>query len=88
MHGRGKKSAWLTWDSYPQLTAALLDLHTVSDNIGESTLSTLERFVVLLYDRTSDCLKLDVARKQMFTKKCRTLEALPPTSDAFAQHVK
>ncbi len=41
-----------------------------------------------MYDRTSGCTDLNTARKQLFTKKSRTLELLPPTLDAFIQHVK
>jgi len=65
-----------------------MDLHTVSDNIDKVTLSTLKRFIIILYDIASEYLELDVARKQMFTKKSTALEALPPTSDAFVQNVK
>lgn len=66
----------------------MVNLHTVTDTIHSDTLAVLERFVVLLYDRTSDCEKLDIGRKQLFTKKSRSLESLQPTSDAFLQHVK
>ena len=87
-YGRGKRSAWSAWDSYPQLTEALLSLCNVSSEVDESTLSALERYIVILYDRTSDCVNLNAARKQLFTKKSRTLDNLPPTSDAFLMHVK
>ncbi len=60
----------------------------MEDDIGESTLSVLERYVVLLYDRTSDLEKVNYARKWLFTQKSRTLENLPPTQAALKQHVK
>lgn len=88
LYGKGKKSAWSTWTSYPQLTEALLNLQHASHAVHKPTLSVLERFIVLLYDRTSDCTDLDSSRKQLFTKRNRTLEHLPPTSNAFEQHVK
>ena len=55
-----------------------------------TTMSVLRRFVVLLYDRTSDCADLDSARprQQLLTKKSWPLELLPPTGDTFEQHVK
>ena len=59
-----------------------------NDCLSETTLSTLERFVIVMYDRTSECIDLDTARRHMFTKKSKSLESLPPTSDAFKQHVK
>jgi len=45
----------------------------------------LERFIILMFDRTSECTDLDSARKQLFTKKSRTLDQLPPTSHAFSR---
>ncbi len=67
--GRGKKTAWKVWLVFPDVTEAFEDLLFMEDNIGESTLSVLERYVVLLYDRTSDLEKLNDARKWLFTKK-------------------
>jgi hypothetical protein len=88
LHGKGKKTAWSTWDSYTQLTDVLINLANITHELDKPTMSVLERFVILLYDRTSECTDLDSARKQLFTKKNRTLEHLPPTSNAFEQHVK
>ena len=56
--------------------------------IGDHTMSTLERFVVLLYDRTSDITMINDCRKQLFTRKSRILENLPPTKAALQQHVE
>ena len=66
-YGKGKKSAWSGWDSYPQLTDALLQLNMCSE-IDDDTLRTIERYIVILYDRTTDCDNLNAARKQLFTK--------------------
>jgi len=85
--GKGKKSAWSTWNSYPALTQALCNLQTAGSVIQQRDVVVVERFVVIMYDRTSDCLTLDSTRKHLFTKKSRTLDLLPPTSDAFLQHV-
>jgi hypothetical protein len=87
-YGKGKKSAWSAWDSFPQLTTALLDLIKVINDVDLDTLAVLERFVVVLYDRTCECSDLNAARKYLFTKRSRTLENLPPTSNAFLLHVK
>ena len=50
--------------------------------------AALEQFVVLLYDRTSDLLQVNDARKQLFTQKSRSLENIPPTCAALKEHVK
>ena len=86
--GKGKKSAWEAWKAYPAVTAAFLDLYNVSGNVNQATLCTLERFVILMYDRKCDSTDLDASRRYLFTKKLRTIDLLPPTSNAFLQHVK
>ena len=48
----------------------------------------LERFIVLLYDRTSPKMKVNEARRMLFTQKGRSLELIPPTRAALVQHVK
>ncbi|KAG0720995.1 hypothetical protein GWK47_047344 [Chionoecetes opilio] len=42
----------------------------------------LERFAVLLYDRTSTEEGVNQARKQLFSKKGRAIDGLPPTQAA------
>ncbi len=41
-----------------------------------------------MYDRTSMSESVDECRKHLFTKKGRTIDALPPTSAALYQHIK
>ena len=47
----------------------------------------LERFVILMYDRTSAEEEINTARKIMFAQKGRELDKIPPTRDALTQHV-
>ena len=51
-------------------------------------MSVLKRCVDLLYDRTSDQVSVNNARKLLFTQKSRSLENLPPTQAALVQHIK
>ena len=47
--------------------------------VSEESMSWLERFVVLMYDNTSDITEINEARKQLFAHKGRTLQtSLPP----------
>jgi len=85
--GRGKKSAWEAWNLYPEVTDAFTTL-LLSETEIQDKIAILERFIIIMYDRTSECTNLDAARKHLFTKKSKLLESLPPTSDAFMQHVK
>jgi len=47
----------------------------------------LERYVVLLYQRTTAHSHVNEARKQLFTHN-RKMENIPPTLHALEQHVK
>ena len=50
------------------------DLLLMGDDINQSSMSLLEQFVVLLYDRTSDLVKVHDARKWLFMQRSRSLE--------------
>ena len=56
--------------------------------ISDACMIQLERFVVLMYDRTSECREVNETRKQLFIQKSRTLETIPPTKAALWQHTK
>eukprot|EP00057_Strongylocentrotus_purpuratus_P020933 XP_011675407.1 PREDICTED: uncharacterized protein LOC100891484 [Strongylocentrotus purpuratus] len=88
---KGKKSAWRVWKSYPEVTQAFL--HFVDHPFRAVDVSCehfrhLERFTVLLYDITSNLLSVNEARRELFCKKKRSLENIPPTQDALLQHIK
>ncbi len=51
-------------------------------------LEPLERFVVLLYDRTNGLGSVNQARKYLFTQKSRTINNIPPTKASLMQHTK
>ena len=46
------------------------------------------RFVVLLYDRISTCSTVNETRKELFTRKGRMIDSIPPTKDALWNHLK
>ena len=48
-------------------------------DVDDSIFKLLERFTVVLYDKASNVLNVNEARKEIFTKKNRTLENIPPT---------
>ena len=80
--GKGKKSAWKAWKSFPEVTEAFtfLENHPYYQlDTDDSIFKLLERFTVVLYDKTSNILDVNEARKEIFTKKNRTLENIPPT---------
>ena len=55
---------------------------------NEECLGKLERFVVLLYDRTSSQQHVKEARKQLITQNDSAINGLPSTQDALIQLIK
>jgi len=51
-------------------------------------IKTLEQFVVLMYDHTSELQGVDAARCYLFSKKSREIENIPPTAAALLEHTK
>ena len=47
---------------------AFEELLCASGDVSEESMSLLERLVVLLYDRTSDTMKVNDARKKLFAQ--------------------
>ena len=63
-------------------------LSETPEAITDDCMGETERFVALLYSRTSQLLTVNAARKQLFSYRNRKLENLPPTRAALYQHVK
>ena len=89
-HGRGKKSAWESLVSFPDVKVAfqyLVDHPFEVLEISSPHFKLTERFTVALYDRTSTSDSVNKARRELFSQKNHSLENLPPTQDALLQHV-
>lgn len=87
-YGKGKKTAMDTWNRFPEATTAFLSLASTPSEVSETCMATLERFVVLLYDRTSVKTVVNDARKQLFGKKGRQFDTIPLTRAALLEHSK
>ena len=79
----GKRGSHIT-----RLQMLLTSCLTDQKVYGECIMNILERFIVLLYDRTCPKMKVSEARKMLFTQKGRSLELIPATRAASLQHVK
>ena len=87
--GTGKRTAWDIWKKDDDVTSAFLllsECHSLQDML--TVLHKIERFVILLYDQTNLCSNVDEARKDLFARKGRSLEAIPPTLDVLTQYLK
>jgi hypothetical protein len=86
--GRGKKSAWLAWDACPAVTDTFIGLSSEPEEINPQALKEIERFIIVMYNRTCVLSSVNEARKQLFAQGSRTIENIPPTKAALTQHVK
>ena len=87
-YGIGKKKAWDTWLIHSDVTETFCKLADSPDKVTDEDMKAIERFVVLMYDRTSELESVNDARMQLFASKGRTMENIPPTSAALRQHTK
>ena len=63
-------------------------LASVPEEIPEQAMTLIERFVVLLYSRTSSQTTVNEAGQELISKGNRTLENIPPTQAALLQHTR
>lgn len=80
--GKGKKTAWNAWSAYPEATNAFVYFieNAVDEDITTiNHFSIIERFVVIMYDREREETFVNDARLNLFTKKNRPLDNIPPT---------
>ena len=57
-------------------------------DVVDEVMPILKQYVTIMYDRTSTCMKVNDAQRDLFTRKGRDIGAIPPTSDALRQHAK
>ena len=61
---KGKKSEWETWKVFEGATPTFLALYSGQAEITDDNVAVLERFTILLYDRTSDLTNIEGAVHQ------------------------
>ena len=89
--GKGKKIAWEAWNCYTEVTRAFtyiaLNPYTKLDTDSQY-FHHLDRFTVVLYNKTSNLECVNEARMELFCQRNRPMESIPPTKDALLQHLK
>ena len=89
--GKGKKSAWQAWKMYTDITETFVFL---ASNLFEILLDEsihfrrIQRFTIVLYDKTSCLNFVDEARKDLFCHKNQAMDKIPPTKNALLHHSK
>ena len=78
-YGKGKKSAWQTWDVCGEVSSIFSKLSQYPLVADDEDQKTVEKFVVMMYDRSSTAEGVDQARLDMFAQKQRSYEVIPST---------
>ena len=86
--GKGKKSAWQVWEVFPDVTEVFSRLSSMPDSVTDNDMEMLEAFVCIMYDRATCTFEVNDARFELFARKQRVFDAIPPTRDALLQHIK
>lgn len=87
-HGKGKKSAWQTWTVFQRATPTFTKLSSTPAAVEDEDLQIIEEFVVLMYDRSSSYKDVNEARLDLFARKQRAYDCIPPTRAALREHCK
>ena len=86
--GKGKRTAWETWNIFTEIAETFALLSNVPASVTDADMANLEKFVILMYDRSSSACTVDEARLDLFARKDRSYNSIPPTRAALREHAK
>ena len=86
--GKWKISSTDTWSVYTDCTEALSTLLANPAFPSDKKLAIIEQYFVYLYDRSSETSTFNAARLDLFCRKGRPTESIPPTRGALIQHIR
>ena len=86
--GKGKKTAWQAWNVYDNATETFRSLSKPCDSLTEQAIDVVEEFVVIMYDRSSISRKVNETRLDLFARKQRPYNNIPPSRAALVEHIK
>ena len=75
-HGKSKKSAWKTWEVCDEVSKIFSKLSEHPSVVDDNDLKALEKFVVLMYDRSSEVTTVNEARYDLFARKLRQYDLI------------
>ena len=84
----GKHGVWKTWKAVESILPTFVTLSTSGAPLLDCHFTDIQRFVVVLYEKSSGLSEVNSLRKELFTRKTAGMERLPPTAAALEQHTK
>ena len=70
--GKGKRIAWESWKSFPEVTEAFLSVMNQPFQflkVDSTAMKLLERFTCILYDKTTPLVSVNELRQELFCKR-------------------
>ena len=86
--GKGKLTAWQAWNVLENVTETFCKLSQPCDTLTVDDIDNIEEFVVIMYDRSSESKKVNETRFDLFARKQRSYDSIPPTKAALVEHIK
>ena len=83
-HNKGKKTAWQIWDTYPEASPVFSKLSQYLLKGEDGDLEILEKFVILMYNRSSTAATMDEVSLDMLARKQRPYEAIPQLEQLYS----
>ena len=80
-------STWTVCDLFDDVTRVFCALPMNPENINTG-MPVLERFVVLLYHKTSSKLEVNESHFELFSAMNRQTDNIPPTAASLVEHTK
>eukprot|EP00794_Sanderia_malayensis_P013365 gene13365-14740_t len=84
---RGIRSAMKTWEMTPNVTQTFLSVEENPSIINDEDMVIIEQFVVYLDHSTSESSSVNRVQLELFAKKNRTIENIPPTHASLLHHI-
>ena len=86
--GRGKLAAWVVWRHFPDvIKITFVALHISCHSDIEEHMDVIEKIAVKVYDRTGGSKTVNQAQKELFVKKSRAMDAIPPAKAALKEYL-
>jgi hypothetical protein len=88
IYWKRSKTVWQAWNVFENATQVFHCLSSPCDNLTQSEIGVLEEFVLIMYDRSSSTNKVKDARIDLFARKHRPYNGIPPSRAALVEHIK
>ena len=70
---KGNLKARNTWNAFPTVALAFLELGTEKANLSQDAFEKLDQFVVFMYEKNRAVTTVNAARQKLFSQRCKAI---------------